>query len=221
MATRALTVRAVASCRGHRSPGYAAQNVSLVAGVSASAALASTLLLLVSLAVAAVVFALATPWGHRVIARYKRRARYRRRELRLLEEGAPCDNLAALQGYVAERMSPSSRDPLAIDALLDRYAQVAVERQRCADGLLRTDRARLERRYVAIRDRRPLTAMLLERRIAQAAALEGQLIALDHSLGELAELICYSAERTGEPSFVWPVDDRRVTTILAELDAAG
>ena len=142
---------------------------------------------------------IALPFVRRACARlahdYRRRTLRRRREELLNEDGAPTMELPELTLLVDRCLPCGVPDPFELDALLDRYAELALARYRCGRLVARADLDGLETRLAISRTAHPRSAAMIERRIAHTVQLARRGRRLDESLSEVGELVHYYVER--------------------------
>jgi hypothetical protein len=115
----------------------------------------------------------------------------RRRERRFRDECAPALDLSELTDLVVRC---PARNAYELDALLDRYAELALARHRCAQLLARDSRDDLDSRLARARRDHRRSVAVIERRIAHIADLGRLGRRLDESLGEVGDLVRYYAE---------------------------
>jgi hypothetical protein len=182
---------------------------------------AATLVIVLSVVVAHGVLELPSIRARRARrrARVQRQRRHRRRELRLLEARAWATELPELGEIVDEVSNASTGDHGQLEDMLDRYAALALARQRCDNALALGEPHQLEARLAFARLSPGHTARLLELRIAHARKLVGSRQRLEDALREIAELIRYCGDRATEPSLDGLLDDDPVIAMLERCDA--
>lgn len=224
MITHAVTRQGttVAAVRAAHRPAWAI--VTLIVGVLAALAIASTLAVLLAIGVAACHAALQTPAARRVhaerAARARRRTRHAQRERRIEAAGADTDELrqlAEVVDHVADRGMPA---PFDVEPLLDHYVELTTARQRCFAALARANPPCLEAKLALALAASPRSAQVLERRISRARSLAEAAQRLDEDIAELTETIRYCGERAELFDAALPaLDPDLVASALACYDA--
>jgi hypothetical protein len=192
----------------------------LVVGFGAAFALAG---LYAAFAVVALVAA--TIYVERPTARTRRavQARRRRRRHRLACANIATDELDELTAIVdAALRIDATADAADLEELLERYGELAVARDRCADVASRApiiDLAR--RRDHAARNARRRHVRVLARRIAWSRRCEAWLAHFDDQLAEVAGLIRAYVDHATRPHVDFLLDEDVVTARLERLDAIG
>jgi hypothetical protein len=115
-------------------------------------------------------------------------------------------------------IDPPAADALDLEGLLDRFVDVAIARDRCAEIALRERASALSRRSsprnpASRRDR------AAARRIAWNHRCEARLRALDVQLASIADLIRLYGERATMPDIDLLFDDDPIAPVLARVDA--
>lgn len=190
----------------------------LAVGVGAAIAIASVFATLVIAGAIAVLI-----YAERPGARDRRalNARRRRRAQRLLYVHIPTDELDELTAIVDTAVrADATVDAADLEELLDRYAETAVARDRCAEVVRREAITELARRHdharrIAQRRRKRAIA----RRIAWWHRCEARLVALDEQLADIADLIRIYADRATAPALDFLLEADAVTPLLERLDA--
>jgi hypothetical protein len=224
MITHAVTRQgsAAAAVSGWHRPAWAI--VTLIVGVVAALAIASTLAMLIAIAIAAGHAAIETPAARRVraerAARARRRLRHDLRERRVEAAGADPDELrqlAELADRVADRGMPA---PFDVEPLLDHYVELTAARQRCFAVLARANPPCLEAKLLLARGSSPRAAEVVERRLNRARSLADTARRLDEDIAELTETIRYCGERAELFDDTLPtLDPELVASTLACYDA--
>lgn len=221
MTTRALATRRAGTLQR---PVHALLRPTLTTVIAAASAfaLASTIVLLCAFAIACVHWFLAVPAVR--ARRTHRRALKQRRVRRHLREHAlevadvSTSTLGEL-GDLAEGLDPDASDPFELEPLLDRYVELAVARQRCWNTLRYASAAGLQERLDTARMFHPVTAEVLERRVAHTRKLEQRRRELDESLAEVADIIRCYAERASLPEDATAGELDPTATVLERIDA--
>jgi len=192
----------------------------VVAGVLAGSALA-----IAAGAVVAVQLARVAPAARQRQAQLAHQARRRelqqRRDARLDVCCAPALDLPELTELVDGCIPCGTYDPFDLDALLDRYADLAIARHRCFRLLSRASRASLEASLDIARVSRPKSAQTIERRLAHADEVRRLARTIEESLAELGELVRYYAERARQPEIDDVLERGLVGEVIERLDAAA
>jgi hypothetical protein len=198
--------------------------VTLIVGVVAALAIASTLAVLLAIGLAACHAAIETPAARRVRAeravRAQRRTRHALRERRIEAAGADIDELRQLADVVDGVAERGGAAPFDVEPLLDHYVELITARQRCFAALARANPPCLEAKLVLARTASPRSVDVIERRIARARSLAETAQRLDEGIAALTETIRYCGERTELFDEALPaLDPDLVASALAYYDA--
>src|SRR5215470_4069998 len=199
MTTHAVTRQGstAAAVHGAHRPAWAI--VTLIVGVVAALAIASSVALLLAIGLAACHAAIETPAARRLraerVARAQRRTRHEQRERRVEAAGADADELRQLAEVVDRVAARGLPAPFDVEPLLDHYVELTTARQRCFAALARANPPCLEAKLVLARAASPRSAEVLERRISRARSLAETAQRLDEDIAELTETIRYCGER--------------------------
>jgi hypothetical protein len=224
MITHAVTRQGSTAAAVHAAHHPAWAIATLIVGVVAALAIASTVAVLLAIGLAACHAAIETPAARRVraerAARAQRRTRHAQRERRIEAAGADADELrqlAEVVDHVADRGAPAAFD---VEPLLDHYVELTAARQRCFAALARANPPCLEAKLVLARAASPRSAEVLERRLSRARSLAETAQRLDEDIAELTETIRYCGERAELFDESMPaLDPDLVASALACYDA--
>ncbi len=221
--TTAMTTRAATQqlARAHARVGPA---VTLVVGIMSTFVIASSLVLVLTLLVTAVHAGTTTPgarrWRARHAVRAARRQRRDRREERLRAANICTLELTQLAELVAQVLDGDPADRLELEALLDRYVETALARQRCVTLVAPGEVARLETKLAVAQHGNARSAAILERRVAQSRAITARARDLEEEISALAELIRLYGQRAAlEIDGEHALDSEVVSSALARFDA--
>lgn len=145
----------------------------------------------------------------------RRRELRERREEQLDARCAPALDLDELTELV-DRCTMTG-DPFELDALLDRYAAVALARHRCRRVLGMASPSVLEAKLAMARVAHPVSASLIERRIAHAYEVGRMQHELDEQLAEIGELVRYYAARALVPDVQLLLENELVAEVLERV----
>ncbi|MGE5182020.1 MAG: hypothetical protein ACM31C_08155 [Acidobacteriota bacterium] len=222
MTTRALATRRAGTLQR---PAHALLRPTLTTVLAAASALAlaSTLVFLCAVAIVVAHWLLAVPAVRARRAQRKGlKRRYERRHLRehTLELADVSTSTLCELTELAEGLDPEAADPLDLEPLLDRYVELALARQRCWNTLRYAGVAGLQERLDTARMFHPVTAEVLERRVAYARKLDERGRSLEDSLAEVADLIRCYAERASLPADATAGELDPLANVLVQIDAA-
>ena len=199
MIMHAVTRQGATAATAHAAHRPAWAIVTLIVGVVAALAIASSVALLLAIGLAACHAAIETPAARRLraerTARAQRRTRHEQRERRVEAAGADAEELrqlAEVVDRVADRDLPA---PFDVEPLLDHYVELTTARQRCFAALARSNPPCLEAKLVLARAASPRSAGVRERRLSRARSLTETSQRLDEDIAELTETIRYCGER--------------------------
>jgi hypothetical protein len=199
MSTHAVTRQRSAAATVHAAHRPAWAIVTLIVGVVAALAIASSVALLLAIGLAACHAAIETPAARRLraerAARAQRRTRHEQRERRVEAAGADADELRQLAEIVDRITGRGLLAPFDVESLLDHYVELTAARQRCFAALARANPPCLEAKLVLARAASPRSAEVLERRLSRARSLTEATQRLDEDIAELTETIRYCGER--------------------------
>ena len=147
----------------------------------------------------------------------RRRELRERREEQLDARCAPALDLEELTELVDRCTALGARDPFDLDALLDRYAAIAVARHRCRRVLGMASPSVLEAKLAMARVAHPVSASLIERRIAHAYEVGRMQHDLDEQLAEIGELVRYYAARAMVPDVQPLLENELVGEVLERV----
>ena len=224
MITHAVTRQGSTAATVHAAYRPAWAIVTLIAGVVAALAIASSVALLLAVGLAACHAAIETPAARRLrvqrAARARRRTRHEQRERRVEAAGADADELRQLAEVVDRVAARELPAPFDVEPLLDHYVELTTARQRCFAALVRANPPCLEAKLVLARAASPRSAEVIERRLSRARSLTEATQRLDEDIAELTETIRYCGERAelfdeGLPA----LDPDLVASALAYYDA--
>ncbi len=221
MTTRALATRRAGALQ-HPVQALLRPTLTTVVAAASALALASTIVLLCALAIVCIQWFRAVPAvrarrAHRHVVS-QRRVRRHLREHTLEVADVSTSTLCELSDLV-EGLDPDVTDPFELEPLLDQYVERAVARQRCWNALRYASAAGLQERLDTARMFHPITAEVLERRVAHARKLDERSRELDESLAELADIIRCYAERASMPDDATACELDPMTTVLDRIDA--
>jgi hypothetical protein len=199
MITHAVTRQGTTAATVHAAHRPAWAIITLIVGVVAALAIASSLAVLLAVGLAACHAAIETPAARRVraerAARAQRRGRHQQRERSIEAAGGDADELRQLAEVIdriADRGLPA---PFDVEPLLDHYVELTTARQRCFAALVRANPPCLEAKLVLARAASPRSTEVLERRLSRARSLAETAQRLDEDIAELTETIRYCGER--------------------------
>ncbi len=222
MTTRALATRRAGTLQR---PVHALLRPTLttVLAVASALALASTIVFLCALVIICTQWLLAVPAVRERRARGKAlKRRHVRRHLRehALELADVSTSTLSELTDLAEGLDPEASDPFELEPLLDRYVELAVARQRCWNTLRYASAAGLQERLDTARMFHPVTAEVLERRVAYAHKLDERGRELEDALANVADLIRCYAERSSLPEDATAGELDPLASVLEQVDAA-
>jgi hypothetical protein len=145
----------------------------------------------------------------------RRRELRERREEQLDARCAPALDLDELTELV-DRCTTAG-DPFELDALLDQYAKIALARHRCRRVLGMASPSVLEAKLAMARVAHPVSASLIERRIAHAYEVGRMQHELDEQLAEIGELVRYYAARALVPDVQLLLENELVAEVLERV----
>lgn len=214
----------VAGPRGLRRVGAVGPAISLILGLAVALAIASTLVLVITLGAVAAQTVLGRPrirrW--RAVRRQRRRRQLRHRQRTRQLAAADIsplelEDLATLADEAIEA-HPLARDVYNVEELLDRYVPIAIARDRIHTLLTETRRANLPGRLAVTPLHHTQSCRVLVRRMQHAAALEDTAQRFDDAAAQLADLLRHYVERARRCELV--IDGAPIQATLDSYDAA-
>ena len=190
----------------------------LVVGLGVAVAIASTFTAVLAVGLYVGLFYAERPTA---AARRELRGRRRQRARRLQLANVATDELVELTNVVdAAVVADPNLDAADMETLLDRYVDLAIARDRCAELVRREQIAELSRRLDhATRTQQPRRKRAIARRITWWHRCEARLRRLDEQLADVAGLIRLYGERATMPELAFLLDADPVTTALDQVES--